>query len=64
MAEMTHRPTALERAFELAKSGECPGVSDVRERLRAEGFAQEQVTGPVLMRQLRELCAAAAVREA
>lgn len=56
---MSNRPTALERAFELARSGECAGVSDVKERLRAEGFAAEQVTGPVLGRQLRELCTAA-----
>ena len=57
---MSNRPTALERAFELARSGECAGVSEVKARLRAEGFGPEQITGPALSRQLRELCTAAA----
>jgi hypothetical protein len=55
--------TALERAFELAKSGDCSGVAEVRAKLSAEGYAVSQITGPTLMRQLRELCAAAAVPE-
>ncbi len=54
---MTFRPTALERAFALARSGECATVGDIVKRLREEGFATHQITGPSLMRQLRELCA-------
>ena len=57
---MTHAPTMLERAFALAGSGECATVAEVRERLRAEGYPIRQLVGPVLMRQLRELCSAAA----
>jgi hypothetical protein len=53
---MTFRLTALERAFELAKSGDYATVGDVTKQLKAEGFATSQITGPSLSRQLRELC--------
>jgi hypothetical protein len=56
---MQHRLTALERAFELAKSGECRTTDEIRKRLNAEGFSGQQITGPSLLRQLREMCAAA-----
>jgi hypothetical protein len=55
---MTHRPTALERAFELARSGACANTTQLRDKLKAEGFSPEQLTGRTLMRQLRELCLA------
>ncbi len=51
------RPTTLERAFELARSGDCQSIQEIRERLRAEGHIDSQVTGPSLMRQLRDLIA-------
>jgi hypothetical protein len=57
---MIDRPTALERAFDLAKSGTCADVGEVRKKLKAEGYSPEQLTGPALIRQLRDLCAAAA----
>ncbi|MBI1180653.1 MAG: hypothetical protein GC201_08845 [Alphaproteobacteria bacterium] len=53
---MTLRPTALERAFELARSGSCKHISDIRSRLMAEGYSDSQLEGPMLMRQLRNLC--------
>ena len=53
---MTFRPTALERAFALAASGECAGVADVRKRLKAEGHSDSQIIGVSLSRQLRDLC--------
>ena len=56
-AERRGRPTTLERAFELARSGDCQSVQEIRERLRAEGHIDSQVTGPSLMRQLRGLIA-------
>ena len=52
----TFRPTALERAFELAKTGDYATVSDVTKQLKAEGFATTQITGPSLSKQLREMC--------
>ena len=55
------RPFALERAFELARSGECGGISDIKAALKAEGFSGTQISGPSLTRQLRELCAASQV---
>ncbi|WP_296814818.1 hypothetical protein [Brevundimonas sp.] len=53
---MTSRPTALERAFQLAASGAHTGAGSIREALRAEGYAIQQITGGVLTRQLRKLC--------
>ena len=58
---MTSRPTPLERAFELARSGECASVTELKRRLWEEGFSTSQVEGPLLLRQLRELCMAAEV---
>ncbi|HWT13218.1 MAG TPA: hypothetical protein VN231_10735 [Allosphingosinicella sp.] len=54
-------PTTLERAFALARSGDCSNVNDIRQRLRAERFDQvdAHLAGPAITRQLRELCAAA-----
>jgi hypothetical protein len=56
---MTFRPTALERAFELARSGEHAGPPEIRERLKREGYDAKQIEGPMLMRQLRDICEAA-----
>jgi hypothetical protein len=55
---MTGRPTTLERAFELARSGEYVGVSDLRQALIAEGYTDvtAQLTGPSLVSQLRRIC--------
>jgi hypothetical protein len=61
---MDFRPTALERAFELARTGEFPGLGTVLDRLRAEGFSVSQVEGPALKRQLRELCVASHAQRA
>ncbi len=48
----------LERAFELAGSGECAGTDDIRAKLKAEGYTgvDEQLYGRLLKRQLQELC--------
>jgi hypothetical protein len=53
---MTSRQTTLERAFTLARSGEYAGVSEIRTQLKAEGYAMQQLEGPSLMKQLRDLC--------
>lgn len=49
------KPGAVQRAFELAKSGACAGVKDVRARLNAEGYSPRQIEGPSLLKQLRSL---------
>ena len=56
---MDNRPTALERAFDLARSGKCADVAQIRQQLKVEGYARDQLTGPALIRQLRDLCIAA-----
>lgn len=55
---MTTRPTTLERAFELARTGDYLGIAEIRAQLKAEGYSLGQLEGPSLMRQLRELCIA------
>jgi hypothetical protein len=52
---MDSRTTALERAFQLAKSGRVSGLSEIFGVLRAEGYSANQIEGPVLKRQLLDL---------
>jgi hypothetical protein len=49
---MAQGVTVLERAFQLARSGLCGSVSEIRERLKAEGYSLDQLTGPTLSKQL------------
>ena len=52
-------PTStLERAFELARSGECATVADIRLRLKRERFdsVEAHLQGQSIQRQLRRLC--------
>ena len=51
--------TALGRAFNLAKSGECRTVRDIRSRLKQEGYSDAQVIGSNLQKQLRAIIAQA-----
>lgn len=46
----------VQRAFELARSGECRSVEDVRRRLKAERFenVDGHISGPTIKRQLME----------
>jgi hypothetical protein len=53
---MTFRTTPVERAFELARSGDCANIAALRKRLKSEGISQAQIYGPFLIRQLRVLC--------
>lgn len=47
--------TTLERAFELASSGRFNSAADIRRVLAREGYQSSQLTGPTLMKQLRQL---------
>jgi hypothetical protein len=47
--------TALERAFELARSGDCAGLSEISRCLGHEGYSSLQIEGPVLKKQLARL---------
>ncbi|HLY06335.1 MAG TPA: hypothetical protein VKR31_11365 [Rhizomicrobium sp.] len=52
------RPTTLERAFELARTGNYSGIGEIREVLQAEGYPRNQLDGSLsLQKQLRKLCA-------
>ena len=45
----------MERAFELAKSGDCSSVAEIKKRLKAERYSLEQITGRSLSKQLGAL---------
>ncbi len=52
---MQHNQTALERAFELAKSGSCESVAGIKKVLKSEGYSDLQITGRALGKQLTAL---------
>ena len=51
--------TALERAFQLAKSGAFLSIQAIKQQLTAEGRSTAQITGQVLSKQLNALIKAA-----
>jgi hypothetical protein len=59
LSGMNHRATALERAFELARSGRLRRTEDIIASLKREGYSTEQLQGPSLRRQLSDLIKAA-----
>ncbi len=52
---MDSRISQLERAFQLANSGRCTTVADIKRKLREEGYMDDQVEGPTLFGQLNSL---------
>ena len=52
---MKDNRTAMERAFELAKSGSCGSLNELKRALRHEGYSLEYVVGRALTTQLRTL---------
>ena len=52
---MDHTITALERAFQLAQSGDCASVGQIKQQLKAEGYSVVQIAGRVLGKQLLAL---------
>lgn len=63
---MDIRPTTVERAYQLAASGECASVAEVKQRLDKEGYANVvgQLYGPTIQAALRKLCAASQLANA
>lgn len=55
MRSMKPGMTTLERAFEIARSGGCNRVEEIRRQLAREGLDQHQITGRLLSRQLLEI---------
>ena len=52
---MSPELTQLERAFQLARSGICASVCDIRKHLRLEGYSASHIEGRTLVAQLRIL---------
>ena len=46
--------SAIERAFQLARSGRVKDIDEVRRVLRDEGYDARQLQGPSLLKQLRD----------
>ena len=54
-----HRKPIVERAFELAQTGDYVGLNDLRRALRAEGYSaqsQGEISGMSVKRQLKQVC--------
>ena len=51
---MDHKLTAIERAFQIAKSGEVDSMPDIRRVLKRERYQDAHIEGLSLGRQLRE----------
>jgi hypothetical protein len=56
---VNHDYSVIERAFQLARTGGYASIDDLKKKLRAEGYSVATITGPTLLRQLRELIKAA-----
>ena len=54
----TSRTTTLERAYELARGGDCRTVTEIKQQLLAEGYerVRDSLYGPSLNTALRKLC--------
>ena len=58
LPHMSSKPSALERAFQLAKSSSCNSVQDIARALKMEGYTLhelEQLSGFSLRKQLLSL---------
>ncbi len=53
------RPTTIERAYELARSGACRTVGEIKAKLQAEGYegVKDRLYGASMTGALRKLCA-------
>lgn len=45
--------SAIERAFDLARSGKFSTLAEIKQAIKREGYAADQLQGPMLARQLR-----------
>ena len=52
---MNNRPTALERAFQLARSGRPKSIDDIKRELVKEHYSSGQIKGNTLRKQLLTL---------
>lgn len=54
IAQIPPTTPIADRALELARSGECPSVNHIRQRLRREGYDRiaNELSGPAVNRML------------
>ena len=57
LGAMDQNLTALERAFQLARSGRVNGLEEIRKALKREGYDDGQLQGRQLKSQLQKLIA-------
>lgn len=57
---MDQNKTAIERAFDMARSGQFATVTEIKRAVSAEGYNLAQLEGSSLTRQLRGLITSAA----
>ncbi len=55
LGRLAMQKTLIERAFELANSGRCDTVGDIRRRLKQEGYSGDGLTGSSILAQLRTI---------
>jgi hypothetical protein len=55
---MEPNTSAIERAFQLAKAGQCANVHDIMLKLKAEGYSAERLVGSSLIKQLKAMISA------
>ena len=60
---METNTTAIERAFQLAKSGRFASMQELQKALKAEGYSMKQIEGRSLSKQLRDIMSTARRRE-
>jgi hypothetical protein len=51
-----HRLTLIERAYDLADSGMCNGVTEIKKKLSLEGYAAQDLIGKSLLDDLGRRC--------
>jgi hypothetical protein len=59
---MIPNPSPLERAFELAGSGRCTSVNELKKQLKREGYSICQIEGRQIVVQLTKLISASCPR--
>ena len=52
---MVPNKTAIERAFELARTGLYFEIAEIKDQLMGEGYFTDSITGPTLRAQLKSL---------
>jgi hypothetical protein len=54
-------PGIVERAYQIARTGRVANIEELKAILKSEGYfnVSGQLTGPVLLKALRDLCIAA-----